>query len=501
MSSWRQRLARRNGFQLFPLAPDEPRHVDPDLSPSARTLAWLEKMSGASVDTLERLTLRGLDGSLLSFGLGRPTPRWVVPLHVSRRDCAFGAQFCPACLLEDAEPYFRLHWRLALMTWCPKHQVLLCEACPNCGHPGWPASAVLPKLYRSARGHELHCCPLCGFDLRGAATLPGQSHLQEYVCGQSLCSEIRLTETLSVSASEFATALWETCQLFVRTRPGALIAARASEQGELARGVGEFCVKSIEYLPVAARHATVDASAALFSKWPDTFVAFGSEHNLAAMHFSDSKEYLPGWFTEAIEAHLARQRRGITASDVASARTALLKQGKRITRSELGRVLGSRDAAAVVAGAPIRSHATKAEIRGFLEELDAYVREPLSRRSSSEVRVRNALVILIAMHTHMPPGEVLRLPEGEAREYLRRVAAAEGYGRGKVRTAFVNRWVSRYERTRASRSEKRPLGSDGLYFENFRGGPVSERTVQAALRRCMSGLDPSLRRTASVLRP
>ncbi|WP_321150951.1 TniQ family protein [Aeromonas jandaei] len=47
----------------------------------------------------------------------------------------FGMQYCPLCLGEDKEPYYRLSWRLAFYTFCPRHQTLLLDRCHACGAP------------------------------------------------------------------------------------------------------------------------------------------------------------------------------------------------------------------------------------------------------------------------------------------------------------------------------------------------------------------------------
>jgi hypothetical protein len=41
-------------------------------------------------------------------------------------------QYCPLCLSEDKEPYFRISWRLALYTFCPIHKVMMQDHC-TCG--------------------------------------------------------------------------------------------------------------------------------------------------------------------------------------------------------------------------------------------------------------------------------------------------------------------------------------------------------------------------------
>lgn len=62
--------------------------------------------------------------------------RWVMPVkHFHRLTTGYAMQFCPLCLAEDKDPYYRLAWRLALYTFCPKHEVLMHDRCPHCQSP------------------------------------------------------------------------------------------------------------------------------------------------------------------------------------------------------------------------------------------------------------------------------------------------------------------------------------------------------------------------------
>lgn len=76
--------------------------------------------------------------------------------HSQRR--RFGLQFCTDCLAGDEIPYFRQHWRLALLTRCPIHRGQLRDSCFRCNSP--------IALHRSE--HSICCCGHCGADQRAA---------------------------------------------------------------------------------------------------------------------------------------------------------------------------------------------------------------------------------------------------------------------------------------------------------------------------------------------
>ncbi|MFJ1311867.1 TniQ family protein [Agrobacterium sp. P15N1-A] len=71
-------------------------------------------------------------------------------------------QFCPQCLAEDAQPYFRRQWRLAIKVSCPHHRCGLRDRCPSC------RSRI--AVFNQVELVPQHFCAVCGFDLRRAST-------------------------------------------------------------------------------------------------------------------------------------------------------------------------------------------------------------------------------------------------------------------------------------------------------------------------------------------
>jgi len=70
-------------------------------------------------------------------------------------------QFCPACLAEDAVPYFRRSWRLAFVTLCARHGRRLLDRCAACRAP-------LRFELISLEAASLAVCYRCASDLRAA---------------------------------------------------------------------------------------------------------------------------------------------------------------------------------------------------------------------------------------------------------------------------------------------------------------------------------------------
>lgn len=68
-----------------------------------------------------------------------------------------GLVFCPECMAEDDDPYYRMGGRLATQLICKRHEVLMQDACARCDAPISPHRAVQIGIHR---------CHACGNDLR-----------------------------------------------------------------------------------------------------------------------------------------------------------------------------------------------------------------------------------------------------------------------------------------------------------------------------------------------
>lgn len=145
--------------------------------------SWLiEELShrtGTPLLVAEGTCLRTLEGQLFTqFKLSGALP-WVLTMGIyHRKRSAYGQQVCPLCLDGDEVPYYRRAWRLAFMTICPTHQVMLHDRCPQCESP--------LSFHRAEMGRggvddalEMTMCHACGMDLRQSPVRPVQTYLPE----------------------------------------------------------------------------------------------------------------------------------------------------------------------------------------------------------------------------------------------------------------------------------------------------------------------------------
>lgn len=173
LSSWIIRLAHVHGIKVQTFSAmlfgrnTTIWNRDLDQLAPVEDLKILSTVTGVSLDRIEQTTLRSLEGILFERHTPNGMCRWIIPIgifHRSRRRP--GLMFCPKCLKEDNEPFFRRTWRLAFATACIKHRCYLLDSCPNCKSPLAPhRSDMQSRSVFPVAGLNV-CCWKCGFDYR-----------------------------------------------------------------------------------------------------------------------------------------------------------------------------------------------------------------------------------------------------------------------------------------------------------------------------------------------
>lgn len=173
LSSWIVRLAHAHGYKVQTMCAilfgrNSPIwNRDIDRAAPSEVMEVLSQASGATMDQIENTLLRSYEGTLFEQHNANGMCRWILPLGVyhrsRRRPCLM---FCPQCLGDDANPYFRRRWRLAFSIVCTKHGCYLLDACPKCDSPIAPhRSDMHGRQVYSHSGLNAHCWK-CDFDLR-----------------------------------------------------------------------------------------------------------------------------------------------------------------------------------------------------------------------------------------------------------------------------------------------------------------------------------------------
>lgn len=136
----------------------------------------LSLRTGTPYSAVAGTTLRTYEGMLYrKFRTAGPL-HWILVLQMyHRKRLGFGLQYCPSCLSEDAMPYFRKRWRVALNTVCNVHRTLLQDRCPNC-EAAVAAHRIDFSRFESAEDATVPFCHQCNFDLRIAPAVEPVSY-------------------------------------------------------------------------------------------------------------------------------------------------------------------------------------------------------------------------------------------------------------------------------------------------------------------------------------
>lgn len=176
-SSWLFRLATGNltkahTFCRFHLPGHNIWNRDIDKLAPDVMIKRLSLLTEIPVETIFNLTLRSYEQQIFKKCNPNGHSRWLLTLGIFHRSwTGRGLQFCPKCLDNDKNPYFRKSWRLGLSVVCTKCQTALHDCCPKCNAP--------ISFFRTDVGHKTSIAPNpitacfdCGFDLRKSPKYP-----------------------------------------------------------------------------------------------------------------------------------------------------------------------------------------------------------------------------------------------------------------------------------------------------------------------------------------
>lgn len=178
LSSWIVRTAHHNGLKIqtfgrFALNKRyELWNRDIDRFAPDSLLAEMSTKTGTKLDLVNKTTLNLFEGRLFNKKSLSGVLRWITPLSLKHRlHNGYGMQFCPQCLAEDKEPYFRIGWRVAFYTFCPKHMVMMHDRCNHCDVPVSFHRIELGK-HHALDAPDLSICWKCENSLAEARATP-----------------------------------------------------------------------------------------------------------------------------------------------------------------------------------------------------------------------------------------------------------------------------------------------------------------------------------------
>jgi hypothetical protein len=310
LSSWVVRLSRAYGMEASRFGASIWRHavfwnrdIDKGIYPDVievlidKTATPLARVFNTTLWGYRGFPAWQLDGNgvspwLLSIGLrgGRRHRPWL--------------QYCPYCLHDDPDPYFRRRWRLTFVTVCPPHRCRLLDRCAACGAPC--------NIYQgSSDANAITHCYRCQFDARRAQapTLENTAGRHRLMQFQTLLIEglhreqYPLSRTESVATEEFLPVLRHLGRLLsTRKRSGELRAGLCGEMGDpyFEPSFPSSQGRALEVLSITDRFRLMLLLAWWLGDWPDQFVAICAMAKLTVTDLRNNLSNPPDWYEEAV---------------------------------------------------------------------------------------------------------------------------------------------------------------------------------------------------------
>ena len=341
LSSWLARLSIAHGLNLSSFFPEafeglklwqtrQQFSLDVDNIAEEDMLQPLRDKTGTPMESIVATTLSAFEGTIFITRRARPNKTWILPVGTNPMNSAYRSlQYCPACLAEDKEPYFRRNWRLAFIVICPEHRIPLLDKCMSCG-----TVVSLNKVFNnkdlSLFAFSITSCHKCKEDLGRKAdhrkpVLTDDSDelkFQKYlvsVIGNGW-AEISLNER--VYAALFFEVLHRITEIFS-------IGPRA---GEIRRnaiqhfGIDNFDIRHrtgkgqrIESFDVNARRGLLNLSERLLRNWPHEFINFCRLSSLTGNVLLGKLSPAPFWYWKVVHDHFDCTKHNTSDEEIESA--------------------------------------------------------------------------------------------------------------------------------------------------------------------------------------
>ncbi|MFZ6778032.1 TniQ family protein [Undibacterium sp. Ji83W] len=187
LSSWLIRIGFHNGLtpiQLsYHLIGDRSLvGIEVDRIPPQNFLNSVVAHTGATEDEVLKMAFSKYEDNInLRFEKHGNIPHVVSLGYKSVKTGAIrGSAFCPDCLREDQEPYFRKSWRYTFAVSCNKHDRLLLDECENCGY-AFIYFRSLGQVENRYERDAITICQHCGFDIRNTLTRSSYDKIVPYI--------------------------------------------------------------------------------------------------------------------------------------------------------------------------------------------------------------------------------------------------------------------------------------------------------------------------------
>ena len=400
---------------------------DQDKLASPVVLEKLAELTGKNADELHALTLASYQGKLYSAHNPCGHTRWILPVGVFHRTRRrYGLQFCPLCLREDSDPYFRRHWRLAFTTVCERHGTLMHDRCHQCGAP--------VAFFRNDLGHRNRhdfiarpSCDVCGVDLSTAPAYdPPGVNGQTSIIQRSIISLREIgwwfAGNQALGYGHLYFDVLHHLSTFLASRLGRkLLNDVEREIGCSPFGGRQLTPQILEFRDLQDRHWLIQMSLWMLQEWPDRFIQLCASAKMWQSWLLKGETF-PWWFESSVKERLDRSLYTPNAEEAASAENYLVRRNLSVSRHSVGRLLGSDDFEVTGRYAVKKKSALPQSNEEFHKVLEAFDRRiaSIEKGSLRSLLVERDRAILLTMQImNWPADYVLQLALTETHANLK----------------------------------------------------------------------------------
>ncbi|MGA9995644.1 MAG: TniQ family protein [Pyrinomonadaceae bacterium] len=362
LSSWLVRLARFHGLKLHKFSSTvwpgkQIWNRDIDKSADAEIVRTLSVKTGTPVERVKVTTLAAYEDILYEkHNLFGPSS-WIMPVGVYHRTRKkFGLQYCPLCLAEDKEPYYRRKWRLAFMVLCEKHHIVLYDRCSKCAEPINFHRDELGN-HRKQVATSLTRCHVCRFDLRTfkkrsvISTTPTETKFTIMLLQAMNVGFMKISADVTIYALLYFAGLRQLMKIVAMRdkRIDRLRQAISKEYGvEDYSPVGLGSHADVQELSLESRRQLLGLVRCLVEQWPYRFIELSLKNkiwsSLWLRHLDPParahKLTTPFWLWTVVHDHLYRARYCPSDEETNAAIKYLKRNNTVINKSALARLLG-----------------------------------------------------------------------------------------------------------------------------------------------------------------
>ncbi|MDW7646484.1 MAG: TniQ family protein [Desulfuromonadales bacterium] len=347
LSSWLVRLARAHHIRLHSFCDiawpkKQIWNRDIDKSVDSEILETLSSRTATPIKRVRETTLWKYEGWLYEKHNPLGNTHLILPIGVFHRTHKrFGLQFCPLCLAEDLDPFFRCRWRLSIVTVCEKHKIILWDRCPECEEP-------IAFHRASLDDSSITFCWRCRFDLRNALA---QTHTTAKTQALNQIKLLRICRKGWVDVPNYGPVY--SVQYFAVYRQILQVLSRrraANGREHLMRvlTLPDFdetkAAKRVdaEYLPIGERYILVAMANWVLLDWPNKWISFCCDTGLWTSQVFRDIDAIPFWYWEPCHEWLNRSSYHSSDQEVMEAGDYLERLGRVLNEREISRMLGVR---------------------------------------------------------------------------------------------------------------------------------------------------------------